>query len=532
MRSRNFPFIGPGLVVLAAAAVTLVAAPLAIRRANDAQASANIMRASRILSEPVPMQAGRGGGIAEDRGGKGLGDSLGETREEVHEPILEQLNRAHRAVARLVEPSVVHVSTLSTMQRRMFTAPYASSGSGWIWDEDGHIVTNAHVVESSERVQVQFFDGELREAEVVGLDLRADIAVLKVAPGGLHPALRGDSDTVAQGDMVFAFGSPFDFRFSMSSGIVSGLGRSAGLADIDYENFIQTDAAINPGNSGGPLTNIRGRVIGMNTAIATGRGNSVGQGQFAGIGLAIPMSMIESIVTQIIETGEVRKGFLGVAVMSIDAARGFAMRGNEQLAGIVGGFRGEGAIVSEVTQDSPAARAGFRFGDVITAIDGQRVASDAAVPAIVSSKRPGAEVRFTVWRIGADGATGATLDLVATLDELDTARRLAPYLPAALRSVGILEFETATEPRARALGVPFRRGVLIESIREGTPLAEDIPVGSTITAVFGQPVGSLDEFYTRVNRAVTGMGRVSRFEMPLTIVLPDGQAVQIAINVR
>ena len=122
--------------------------------------------------------------------------------------------------------------------------------------------------------------------------------------------------------------------------------------------------------------------------------------------------------------------------------------------------------------------------------------------------------------------------MVATLDELDTARRLAPYLPGALRSVGILEFETATEPRARALGVPFRRGVLIESLREGTPLAEDIPVGSTITAVFGQPVGSLDEFYTRVNRAVTGMGRVSRFDMPLTIVLPDGQAVQIAINVR
>ena len=139
MRSRNFPFIGPGLVVLAAAAVTLVAAPLAIRRANDAQATANITRASRILSEPVPMQAGSGGGKVDgQKGGAG---------EEVHEPILEQLNRAHRAVAKLVEPSVVHVSTLSTMQRRMFTAPYASSGSGWIWDEDGHIVTNAHVVE-------------------------------------------------------------------------------------------------------------------------------------------------------------------------------------------------------------------------------------------------------------------------------------------------------------------------------------------------------------------------------------------------
>jgi S1-C subfamily serine protease len=146
----------------------------------------------------------------------------------------------------------VHVSTLTTMQRRMFTAPYASSGSGWIWDADGHIVTNAHVVESSERVQVQLFDGELRDAEVVGLDLRADVAVLKVAAGGLHPSLRGDSGKLEQGDMVFAFGSPFDFRFSMSSGIVSGLQRSAGLADIAAPTLVMvgSDDVLTPLDAG------------------------------------------------------------------------------------------------------------------------------------------------------------------------------------------------------------------------------------------------------------------------------------------
>ena len=335
---RQFTFIGPGIVVLAAASAAILAAPLVVRSANHAQTTADIVRASRVLA-----------GTDAPPGGVGETTQLVAAREAVIEPILEQLNRAHRAIAKVVEPSVVHVSTLTTMRRRAFTAPYASSGSGWVWDQDGHIVTNAHVVESSDRVQVQFFDGELREAEVVGLDLRSDIAVLKVTPGGLHLSLRGDSSLIEQGYMVFAFGSPFDFRFSMSSGIVSGLGRTAGLADIDYENFIQTDAAINPGNSGGPLTDIRGRVIGMNTAIATGRGNSVGQGQFAGIGLAIPMSMIESVVTQIIETGEVRKGFLGVGLMSLDTARALGARGNDVLAAVASGFRGEGAVVREVT---------------------------------------------------------------------------------------------------------------------------------------------------------------------------------------
>jgi serine protease Do len=331
--------------------------------------------------------------------------------------------------------------------------------------------------------------------------------------------------------MVFAFGSPFDFRFSMSSGIVSGLQRSAGLADIDYENFIQTDAAINPGNSGGPLTDIRGRVIGMNTAIATGRGNSVGQGQFAGIGLAIPMSMIESIVTQIIETGEVRKGFLGVGLMSLDAARAGA-RSNRLLASIANDFKGEGAVVREVNEGSPADDAGFEFGDVITAIDGQKVTSDGAVPAIISSKRPGAAVEFDIWRIDPEQGAGTVQKLTAKLGELDSAARLAPYLPNALRAAGIEEFSTATDARAKKFGVPFRRGVILEQIRDDAEIASQVPEGSTIVAVFDQQIGSIDEFYTRVNRAVAGMGRVPGFQLPLRIVVPDGSVVQVVVPVR
>lgn len=533
---RSFHHAGPGLVALAAAAVALVATPALVRRANDAQASADIERASLVLETPFRATDA---GVEPVAARKPLAtDDAPPAGAEVDEfaglSFLEAFNRANRAIAKLVEPSVVHVSTLATMQRRNFAAPYASSGSGWIWDEDGHVVTNAHVVEGAERLQVQLFDGELREAELVGLDLRTDIAVIKVAAGGLHPSRRGSSGDVAQGDLVYAFGSPFDFRFSMSTGIVSGLGRSAGLADIDYENFIQTDAAINPGNSGGPLTDVRGRVIGMNTAIATGRGNSVGQGQFAGIGLAIPMSMIESVVTQVIESGEVRKGFLGVSVMPVDALRAMAAgpRGDDMLRAIAGEFKGEGAVVSMVSEGSPAEAAGFTVGDVITSIDGQKVASDAAVPAIVSSRRPGDEVEFEIWRLDLERRSGERQVLVATLGEFDTGERLAPYMPRALRAAGVDAYATATAARAKSLGVPFRRGVLIESVDPSSDLAEIAPAGSVITAVFDQSVGSLDEFYTRVSRAVSGMGRMRRIEVPLTITVPDGRVVQVAVPLR
>jgi len=400
-------------------------------------------------------------------------------------------------------------------------------------------VTNAHVVDGANRLQVQFFDGELRDAELVGLDLRTDIAVIKVAPGGLHPSKRGDSSMVAQGDMVYAFGSPFDFRFSMSAGIVSGLGRSTALDNIDYQNFIQTDAAINPGNSGGPLTDVRGRVIGMNTAIATNSGNSVGQAQFAGIGLAIPMSMIESTVTQLIETGEVRKGYLGVAVISLEEARsGFRLSPDENEAAAMSSaaevFKGEGAVLGRISPNSPADEAGFRPGDIIMSIDGQKVGNDDAVRAVVSSRRPGDSVRFEVWRLRDAG--GERIELRATLAELDVNANIPFNLTNALKRAGIASIATATEDRARALGVPFRRGVLIEELTEGSDLAPELPKGSAITQIFNQPVGSVDEMYTRFARAAEGMGaqrgRRRTFgviEVPLTITIPDGRVVQVMV---
>jgi serine protease Do len=552
---KNLPYLGPSIVVLVAGGVALVVAPMAVRRASDVRATAEIAEASRVLAQgvditPVGLARQTGDVLAQEGARDPLDDALrvrtsppavagASDALAPHVPLLEQINRAHRAIARLVEPSVVHVSALNTMQRRQFMAPFASSGSGWIWDDEGHIVTNAHVVDGANRLQVQFFDGELRDAELVGLDLRTDIAVIKVAPGGLHPSKRGDSSMVAQGDMVYAFGSPFDFRFSMSAGIVSGLGRSTALDNIDYQNFIQTDAAINPGNSGGPLTDVRGRVIGMNTAIATNSGNAVGQAQFAGIGLAIPMSMIESTVTQIIETGEVRKGYLGVAVISLEEARsGFRLSPDENEAAAMSAaaeaFKGEGAVLGRISPNSPADEAGFRPGDIIMSIDGQKVGNDDAVRAVVSSRRPGDSVRFEVWRLRDAG--GERIELRATLAELDVNANIPFNLTNALKRAGIASIATATEDRARALGVPFRRGVLIEELTEGSDLAPELPKGSAITQIFNQPVGSVDEMYTRFARAAEGMGaqrgRRRTFgviEVPLTITIPDGRVVQVMV---
>ncbi len=493
---RAITTYGPALVVLSAVGAVLVAAPAVIRNSAEAETRSLVQAASQRLDQT---------------------------------DVLAQINQAQRDIATLVEPSVVHVSTETTMQRRRFTESYASSGSGWIWDEDGHVVTNAHVVDGADRIQIQLHDGEMRSATLVGLDLHTDIAVLAVAPGRLHASLRGDSDAVRQGDQVFAFGSPFDFRFSMSRGIVSGLGRSAGLADIDYENFIQTDAAINPGNSGGPLTDIRGRVIGMNTAIATGRGNSVGQGQFAGIGLAIPISMIDSVVSQIIELGEVKKGYLGVSVAPIAMIRSGVRLDNPAMRVLANAYNGDGAVVSFVSEGSPAANAGLRIGDVIVSLDGKRITEDGQIPALISSMRPGSSVNFSVVRPNVETNALEELTMSATLSELDPALRASPALLAALRRAGFESLVTSNVASAARLEATHHPGVLIESVREGSDVDQLLDEGDTIIGIMGQPIQTIDELYARVLRAAGPQGALPR-EVPLTCQLADGRTIQIAVR--
>ncbi|MBL9149716.1 MAG: trypsin-like peptidase domain-containing protein [Phycisphaerae bacterium] len=497
---RGITTVGPALVVLTAAAAALFAAPAAVRQFVSGQTSVDVTLASKRLES--------------------------ETN------ILESINSVQRDIARVVEPSVVHVSTTGMVRRRGngMGQPFVQSGSGWIWDDKGHIVTNAHVVDGAERIEVQLHDGELRDAELVGRDIRTDIAVLKIEPTAIHPAHRGNSDELQQGDLVYAFGSPFDFRFSMSSGIVSGLGRTAGPEEIDYQNFIQVDAAINPGNSGGPLTDIRGRVVGMNTAIATGRGNTVGQGQFAGIGLAIPMSMIDYVVTQLIETGEVRKGFLGVRVEAPDMLRSLQV-GEPTLRFVAENFKGEGAVVTLVDPKSPALKSGLRVGDVLLAVGGRKITSSEQVPAIISSTRPGTDVTLDIWRANLASGAAETTSLIVTLGELDPSSRSGPF-PAAMERVGLEKITTATEQRCRELDVPFRRGVLVETVTAGSEVEKYVPAGSIIVEVLEQPVGSVDEFFARVDRYLTSLrnGRMMTagfLQVPITVITPTGDVQRV-----
>ena len=459
---------GPSLIVLATAMLVLFVGPSAVRKLTYESTRTQIIQASNRLE----------------------GNN-----------VLEQINQAYRDIAILVEPSVVHISVQHRHRGRTVAI---SSGSGWVFDEQGHIVTNYHVIRDAERIDIQLDAGELREAEVVGFDDTTDIAVLKIAEGRLHSAQLADpQETVQQGDIVFAFGSPFDFRFSMSSGVISGKGRSVGVIrdragnSTGYENFIQVDAAINPGNSGGPLTNYRGQVIGMNTAIATGRQNprrgegQFEEGQFAGIGLAIPLEMILPVVEQLIESGFVVKGFLGVDLLPLEGALADNYRQR--------GFNSQGVLLRSVIKDDPADRAGLKKGDVITHVNGRVMASVPQLRSFISSILPGENVTIDYWRFDPEQDLGENLSTTVKLDRLDTiltAGSISPDQPRnELKQLGIDAMETNSRKLASQFNAEYRAGVMIKVIDPDSMLSRQAKAGWTIVSVNDIPVLDVDEFF-------------------------------------
>ncbi len=391
---RKLSDYGPSLIVLFTAAVVLLAGPFAVREITFARDQARIHQAAHRLAES---------------------------------DVLAELNQAYRDIATFVEPSVVHISAAQFVRTAPFgeIEPRLSTGSGWIFDDLGHVVTNYHVVEDAQRIEVQLYDGELREAELLGSDPTTDIAVLKIPPGRLHPAELADpSESVLQGDLVFAFGSPFNFRFSMSSGVISGKGRSVGVIRSEtgqaYENFIQVDAAINPGNSGGPLTDFRGRVIGMNTAIPTE------DGEFSGVGLAIPVSMIYPTVSQIVETGVVSKGFLGISALDRQQPVAWEMRTMQ--------FTGFGVVIGHIASDSPFTDNGLHIGDIITHVNNQQVATIAQFQTAISAVDADDEVYVRLWRYDANRDVGR--EVVVEIPGILTADMSELSLVQANESVG------------------------------------------------------------------------------------------------
>lgn len=293
-----------------------------------------------------------------------------------------ELSAAFRHAASVIEPSVVHIIT-EQAARRGFQAR-SGLGSGVILDARGYILTNNHVIESGQTITVRLADGREARAELVGGFEETDLAVLKIDAPGLRPAMFGDSEALGVGEWVLAVGSPFGFEQTVTAGIVSAKGRGTidpQMADTGatrFQEFIQTDAAINPGNSGGPLVDLQGRVIGINTAIASRSGGN------SGLGFAIPSDVAEVVMDRIIESGRVDRGWLGVSMSPLDPQGAYEL-------GIEGGV-----VIAGILEDSPAADAGLREGDIIVSLGGRLTEDVTRLGNAIMLSRPGrpAEVVF------------------------------------------------------------------------------------------------------------------------------------------
>jgi serine protease Do/serine protease DegQ len=305
-----------------------------------------------------------------------------------------------------VSPAVVNIATRGTIRerspqnplledpffRRFFDIPdmnprerqFQSAGSGVIFDaKNGYIVTNAHVVDNATEITVTLQDGRDLAATVVGSDVPSDVAVLKVPPETLTQVALGDSTQLEVGDFVVAIGNPFGLQHTVTSGIVSGLGRSGINPDRDgYENFIQTDASINPGNSGGALVNLKGELVGINSAILSRSGGNIG------IGFAIPVNMARSIMDQLLKYGAVKRGLLGVNIYTLtpDTAKSLDIPNTQ------------GVLVSQVSEGSAAEKAGIKAGDVITSINGQTIKSNSELRNAVGLARVGDKLEVNLIR--------------------------------------------------------------------------------------------------------------------------------------
>ena len=292
---------------------------------------------------------------------------------------LKNFNEAFVQIAESATPSVVTIFT----EKNVSQGVQRDLGSGVIVTEDGYILTNNHVVDNADVVYIRTFDNRKIDAKVIGKDPKTDLAVIKVNAKGLKPAFLGDSDKLRVGEWVIAIGSPLgeNLARTVTQGIVSAKGRSnIGLAD--YEDFIQTDAAINPGNSGGALVNINGELVGINTAIASRTG------RFEGIGFAVPSNMARKVLTSLMTSGTVSRGYLGITIQDID----------ETLSNSLHLKRGEGVVVGTVVDGSPAAKAGIKTGDIILEFNDAKIASSVALRNAIAAQSPGATVRLRVLK--------------------------------------------------------------------------------------------------------------------------------------
>jgi serine protease Do len=402
-------------------------------------------------------------------------------------------------IAHAARPTVVNVSTTQTVHAqgfpgfgpgqqpfseqdpffqffRHFFGPMPRSftrralGSGVIIDKDGYILTNAHVVKGADKIVVTLRDKREFDAKVVGVDEKTDVALLKIqSPGDLAVATLGDSDALHVGDWVVAIGNPFGLSETVTAGIVSAKGRVIGQGP--YDDFIQTDASINPGNSGGPLLNMQDQVIGIDSAIYSQSGGNIG------IGFAIPINLVKNVVAQLKAHGKVIRGWLGVAIQDItpDLAKSFGLK------------QAEGALVADVTPDSPAARAGLERGDIVVEYNGTHIESAHQLPELVASTDIGKTVPIKVLRNGESKALSVTIaEMPAHVAEPGTAPAPGDWG---------LTVSDITPDLARRYGLKETTGVVIMEVAPDGPAgAAGLRPGDVITEADRQPVHSVTEY--------------------------------------
>ncbi|MBK5257730.1 MAG: Do family serine endopeptidase [Vicinamibacteria bacterium] len=388
-----------------------------------------------------------------------------------------------------------------------------AGGSGFIIDADGTILTNRHVVDEADQISVTLLSGKRYDAKVLGKDARTDVAVIKIEPREPLTVLEmGDSDAAEMGEWVMAIGSPFGFGNSLSVGVVSAKGRNLTLGQQGTGvDMLQTDAAINPGNSGGPLMNTRGQVIGINTLIIT-----QGLAQNAGVGFSVPINVAKSIIPQLKKNGKVTRGWLGVQIQS--ATEDIALTFKRDSA--------QGVVVTDVTKNSPAEKAGIQLEDYIFEVDGRLVKDNGALTSYISGLAPGTTVTLKLIRAGAEKSVKITLgtfpDSTPTLSGQKDGAEEGVAEETAPTNLGV-DLQTLTPALRERMGLDDVRGVVVRSVEAGgaAELA-GLARGDVIIMASGQEVSSVREFNSVIRKlapAKVARLRVQRGDSVLVVAL-------------
>jgi len=418
-----------------------------------------------------------------------------------------QTSRAFSEIVSAVSPAVVNISTTKVLRRDSdslledpffdFFRPFhdlripkkwkeQSLGSGVVVSPDGFIITNNHVVEKSDEIKVTLLDKKTFRGKIVGADPKTDIAIVKIDASNLPTIPWGDSEQLQVGEFVLAIGNPYGLSHTVTMGIISAVGR-ANVGVADYEDFIQTDAAINPGNSGGPLVNIKGELIGINTAIFSRTGG------YQGIGFAVPSNMVRPIMSQLIQKGKIIRGWLGVTIQEL----------TPELSQKFGLEKSIGALVSDVAKGSPAERSGVMRGDIILEFNGKEVKDVGNLRNMVAQSKVGSDVSIKILRSGKE----YTVRLVIAELPREVAEVVPSNLPDDLESGALtgLNVMGLTKEIAKQLGfTKDEKGVVVVRVEPSTPADEaGIKKGDVIKEVDKKQVDNLEDF----NRIVSNLKR-------------------------